>query len=209
MVIDFSGSLVGIDDPSIVINTSSMYPQHAITKAFNLTTFFPTTASIKVKDQKQNLAEWNKSSLLVSGDHTWLKTGGLEGEVEVEFNEDSDMPGPLDIGISLERALEKTVDKEADKDSSSFQQRIIIIGDGDFLSNAYVGNSGNLDLSVRLINWLSNDDDFISIPVKTVNDAHLEFPAYATWIIGFGFILVLPLLFLGTGLFIWWRRKKQ
>ncbi len=209
VVIDFSGSLVGIDDPGIVINTSSMYPQHAITKAFNLTTFFPTTASIKVKDQKQDLAEWNKSSLLVSGDHTWLKTGALEGEVEVEFNEDSDMPGPLDIGISLERALEKTVDNEFDKDSSGIQQRIIVIGDGDFLSNAYVGNSGNLDLGVRMINWLSNDDDFISIPVKTVNDAHLEFPAYATWIIGFGFILVLPLLFLGTGLFIWWRRKKQ
>jgi hypothetical protein len=211
VVIDFSGSLVGIDDPSIVINTSSMYPQHTITKAFNLTTFFPTTAAIKVKDQEQDqdLAEWNKSNLLVSGEHTWLKTGVLEGEIEVEFNEDSDTPGPLDIGISLERALEKTVDNESDADSSSIQQRIIVIGDGDFLSNAYVGNSGNLDLGVRLINWLSNDDDFISIPIKTVNDAHLEFPAYATWIIGFGFILVLPLFFLGTGLFIWWRRKKQ
>ena len=205
VVIDFSGSLVGIDDPSIVINTSGMYPQHAITKAFNLTTFFPTTASIKVKDETQ----WNKSSLLISGDHTWLKTGALEDEAEVEFNEDSDTPGPLDIGISLKRDLEKTVDNKPDEDSSGTQQRIIIIGDGDFLSNAYVGNSGNLDLGVRLINWLSNDDDFISIPIKTVNDAQLEFPAYATWIIGFGFIFILPLLFLGAGLFIWWRREKQ
>ena len=205
VVIDFSGSLVGIDDPSIVINTSSIYPQHAITKAFNLTTFFPTAASIKVKDETQ----WNKSSLLISGDHTWLKTGALEAEVEVEFNEDSDTPGPLDIGISLKRDIEKTVDNKPDEDSSGTQQRIIIIGDGDFLSNAYVGNSGNLDLGVRLINWLSNDDDFISIPIKTVNDAQLEFPAYATWIIGFGFIFILPLLFLGAGLFIWWRREKQ
>ena len=205
VVIDFSGSLVGIDDPSIVINTSSMYPQHAITKAFNLTTFFPTAASIKVKDETQ----WNKSSLLISGDHTWLKTGALEAEVEVEFNEDSDTPGPLDIGISLKRDIEKTVDNKPDEDSSGTQQRIIIIGDGDFLSNAYVGNSGNLDLGVRLINWLSNDDDFISIPIKTVNDAQLEFPAYATWIIGFGFIFILPLLFLGAGLFIWWCREKQ
>ena len=205
VVIDFSGSLVGIDDPSIVINTSGMYPQHAITKAFNLTTFFPTTASIKVKDETQ----WNKSSLLISGDHTWLKTGALEDEAEVEFNEDSDTPGPLDIGISLKRDIEKTVDNKPDEDSSGTQQRIIIIGDGDFLSNAYVGNSGNLDLGVRLINWLSNDDDFISIPIKTVNDAQLEFPAYATWIIGFGFIFILPLLFLGAGLFIWWRREKQ
>jgi len=203
MVIDFSGSLVGIEDPSIVLNTPSLYPEHAVTKAFNLTTFFPTTTSIRVEEQEEDLAAWNKSSLLVSGDHTWLETGVLEGEIE--FNEDSDTPGPLDIGITLER----TIDKESDEDTSSIQQRIIVVGDGDFLSNAYVGNSGNLDLGVRLINWLSNDDDFISIPVKTMNDAHLEFPSYASWIIGFGFILVLPLLFLGTGLFIWWRRKNQ
>ena len=203
IVIDFSGSLVGIEDPTIVLNTPSMYPQHAITKAFNLTTFFPTTTSVLVDKQEVDQTAWIKSSLLVSGDHTWLETGVLEGEVE--YNEDSDTLGPLDIGISLER----TLDDASDDDSSSIQQRIIVVGDGDFLSNAYVGNSGNLDLGVRLINWLSSDDDFINIPVKTVNDAHLEFPAYATWIIGFGFIFVLPLFFLGTGLTIWWRRKKQ
>ena len=203
MVIDFSGSLVGIEDPSIVLNTPSLYPEHAVTKAFNLTTFFPTTTSIQVEEQEDVPATWNKSSLLVSGDHTWLETGVLEGEIE--YDEDSDKLGPLDIGISLER----TIDNESDEASSSIQQRIIVVGDGDFLSNAYVGNSGNLDLGVRLITWLSNDDDFISIPVKTVNDAYLEFPSYASWIIGFGFILVLPLLFLGTGLFIWWRRINQ
>jgi len=203
VVIDFSGSLVGIEDPSIVLNTPSMYPQHAITKAFNLTTFFPTTASVQIEEQEDNLTAWNKSSLLVSGDHTWLETGVLEGEVE--YNEDRDSIGPLEIGISLERSL----DNASEEDSASIQQRVIVVGDGDFLSNAYVGNSGNLDLGIRLINWLSSDDDFINIPVKTANDAHLEFPVYATWIIGFGFILVLPLFFLGTGLTIWWRRKKQ
>ncbi len=203
VVIDFSGSLVGIEDPSIVLNTPSMYPQHAITKGFNLTTFFPTTASVQIEEQEDNLTAWNKSSLLVSGDHTWLETGVLEGEVE--YNEDRDSIGPLEIGISLERSL----DNASEEDSASIQQRVIVVGDGDFLSNAYVGNSGNLDLGIRLINWLSSDDDFINIPVKTANDAHLEFPVYATWIIGFGFILVLPLFFLGTGLTIWWRRKKQ
>jgi ABC-type uncharacterized transport system involved in gliding motility auxiliary subunit len=205
VVIDFAGSLIGIDDPSIVLNTPSLYPQHPVTKAFNYTTFFPTTASIQVKKQEGNIAQWNKSSLLISADHTWLETGVLEGEIE--YNEDSDKIGPLDIGISLERIIEND-SNDADV-STPIQQRIIVIGDGDFLSNAYVGNSGNLDLGVRLINWLSNDDDFISIPIKTVNDAHIELSPVASAIIGFGFILVLPLIFLGTGLTVWWRRKKQ
>ena len=205
VVIDFGGSLIGIEDPTIVLNTPRLYPDHTVTKAFNYTTFFPTTASIQINDQAEELAPWNKSSLLTSADHTWLETGVLEGEIE--YNEDSDKIGPLDIGISLERIIENN-SNDADV-STPIQQRIIVIGDGDFLSNAYVGNSGNLDLGVRLINWLSNDDDFISIPIKTINDKHIELSPVASAIIGFGFILVLPLIFLGTGLTVWWRRKKQ
>jgi len=203
VVIDFAGSLIGIDDPTIVLNTASLYPDHAITRDFNYTTFFPTTSSINARDSEQ----WNKSSLLISADHTWLESGVLEGEIE--YNEDSDQIGPLDIGITLEKELERDIENEPGEASATVQQRIIVIGDGDFLSNAYVGNSGNLDLGVRLINWLSNDDDFISIPIKTVNDAHIELSPLASGVIAFGFILVLPLLFLGTGLTIWWRRKKQ
>jgi ABC-type uncharacterized transport system involved in gliding motility auxiliary subunit len=207
VVIDIAGSVVGIEDPTIVLNTPSLYPDHAITKDFNLTTFYPTAASIKVKVQEEdhvnNPATWDKSSILITADHTWLETGVLEGEIE--YNEDRDRIGPLDLAVSLEREINK-VSNDA---SGSIQQRIIVIGDGDFLSNAYVSNSGNLDLGVRLINWLSNDDDFINIPVKTVNDAHIELSTPAAAIIGFGFILVLPLIFLSTGLTIWWRRKKQ
>jgi len=169
--------------------------------------FFPTASSIQVKEQEEDIAQWNKSSLLISADHTWLETGVLVGEVE--YNEDSDLIGPLDIGISLERELEREIESESGEAFAPVQQRIIVIGDGDFLSNTYIGNSGNLDLGIRLINWLSNDDEFISIPIKTVNDAHLELSLFASGIIAFGFILVLPLFFLGTGLFIWWRRKKQ
>ena len=66
-----------------------------------------------------------------------------------------------------------------------------------------------VQLADSLINWLSNDDDFISIPIKTINDKHIELSLVASTIIAFGFILVLPLIFLGTGLTVWWRRKKQ
>ena len=207
VVIDFAGSLIGIDDPTIVLNTPRLYPDHAVTRDFNYTTFFPTASSIQVKEQEEDIAQWNKSSLLISADHTWLETGVLEGEVE--YNEDSDLIGPLDIGITLEKTIDIDLENDLDEPSEIIQQRIIVIGDGDFLSNTYIGNSGNLDLGIRLINWLSNDDDFISIPIKTVNDAHLELSLFASGIIAFGFILVLPLFFLGTGLFIWWRRKKQ
>ena len=199
IVIDSASSLIGIEDPTIVLSTPGLNTGHPVTKDFDLTTVFPTTTSVQVTKDP----DWKKSSLLNSAAHTWQETGSLEGEVE--YNEDIDTIGPLDIAISLERP----VNNPSDEASATMQQRIIVIGDGDFLSNAYVGNGGNLDLGVRLINWLSNDDDFINIPSKTVNDAHIELSTFAATIIGFSFILVLPLGLLGTGLTIWWRRKKQ
>jgi len=83
-----------------------------------------------------------------------------------------------------------------------------VTGDGDFLANTYIGNSGNLELGIRLINWLSSDDDFISIPVKFTQDEQLDISQLTAGILGFGFLIVLPLLLLGAGGIIWWRRKN-
>jgi len=38
------------------------------------------------------------------------------------------------------------------------QQRIVVVGDGDFLSNAYLGNVGNLDMGLKMVSWLIHED---------------------------------------------------
>ena len=121
---------------------------------------------------------------------------------ELIYNQGTDIKGPLTIGLSLERQRQHET-KHIDK-----QQRIVVIGDGDFLSNTYLGNSGNLDLGVRLINWLSHDDDFIAIPVRTAEDLQLNMSSLTVGVIGIGFLIILPLSLLGTGAFVWWRRKN-
>jgi ABC-type uncharacterized transport system involved in gliding motility auxiliary subunit len=199
MIIDFAGQLIGLDDPTIVLQTSSLYPTHSITREFDYTTFFPTATSITY--EKNDL--WDSRPIISTGDHTWLETGKLEGEIN--FDENSDIAGPLDIGISLEREIET----EQGENLIRKQQRIVVVGDGDFLSNTYVNNSGNLDLGIRIMNWLGEDDDFIAIPARLARDTRLEFSSFASVIIGFGFLIILPLALLATGLTIWWRRRKQ
>ena len=88
------------------------------------------------------------------------------------------------------------------------EQRVAVIGDGDFLSNAYLGNGGNLTLGMNLINWLSHDDRFIDIPVKTAPDRNLSFSPLAQGLIGFGWLVLLPLGLAATGAVIWWRRRR-
>ena len=198
-VIDTTGRLIGLDDPTIVIETASLYPPHPATGGFTYTTLFPSATSVTADAQ----SPWRMQPLLTTGEHTWLETGKLEAEIS--FDEAQDVRGPLNIGLTLERDL---APEPGDK-ATRHAQRIMVIGDGDFLSNTYIGNSGNQELGIRLINWLSNDDDFIAIPASIAPDMQLELSPVAAGIIALGFLIMLPLLLFGAGGYIWWRRRKQ
>ena len=113
------------------------------------------------------------------------------------FDEASDQAGPLTLGVALQ---------PADEPSSS-SQRIVVVGDGDFLSNAYLGNGGNLELGLNIINWLSHDDEFIALPAKMAPDLTFSLSKTGALLLGIGSLIVAPALFLGTGVFIWWRRR--
>lgn len=104
--------------------------------------------------------------------------------------------------MTLERSYELA-------DRTEQQQRIVIIGDGDFLSNTYVGNSGNMELGMRLMNWLSADDDLITIPARTIDDKELNMSELSVGAFGIFFLMLLPLSLLFTAFTIWNRRRKN
>ena len=142
---------------------------------------------------------------MTTSEHSWSETGVLAGEID--FDASKDMPGPLTLGVGITRALD---DGEASEHAELplREQRVVVVGDGDFLSNAYIGNGGNLNLGMNIINWLSRDDQLLSIPARTAPDSSLDLSKTDSVIIGFGFLLVLPLLLLATGLVIWLKRRK-
>jgi gliding motility-associatede transport system auxiliary component len=193
VVIDTASQLLGINDPTIALTTARLYGDHPITNGFDMTVFFPKVTAITAVAEKG----WHILPVLTSGNHTWLELGELQGEVD--FDSEKEQKGPLTLGLSLERQT---------KDSRNNQQRVLVIGDGDFLSNTYVGNSGNMELGMRMVNWLSSDDSLIRLPQHAIDDAELKMSQITLGVFGLGFLLVLPLGFLGVGFFLWWHRKK-
>ena len=87
-------------------------------------------------------------------------------------------------------------------------QRVIVIGDGDFLSNAYLGSGSNLHLALNVFNWLADDEALIDIPVRSAPDLAFDMSRTAAGLMRFTIAFGLPALLLGTGFLIWYRRRR-
>jgi ABC-type uncharacterized transport system involved in gliding motility auxiliary subunit len=183
-IVDSSSKLYGINDPSFIL--VSEYTRHPITKGFQTITLYPAVAALEIDKKSGFMAE----ALLNSSAQSWTETGAIEGKIRFDADR-HEKQGPLTFAYALTRIVNKKI-----------QQRIVVVGDGDFLANAYIGNVGNVDMGLRMVNWLIHDDRFIDIPAKTASDKSLQLTQVAVAVIGFGFLIIIPLLLVGTGLFI-------
>ena len=174
--------------PTVAI--AANYGRHAITENFQLNTVFPFARQIGVPDG----GDWRATRLIEVAPRGWVEMGKLDGAIA--FDKARDVPGPVNIAVALERNVNERV------------QRVVVIGNGNFLANTYLGNGGNLDLGVNVINWLAGDDTLITIQPRPSLDSGLDLGIGARYLILFGFLIVLPLAFATTGVLIWWRRRK-
>lgn len=183
-----------INDPRFIIVTQ--YPKLSSNDNFQKTTLFPYAAAIKVNSSEP----WQSMPILSSSTQSWVQASSQP--INIPASKRS-----YDIGVALVRDVD--IPGTAIDTTVKSKQRILVIGDGDFLSNTYQGNGGNLDLGLRLVNWVLHDDQFIAIPARTARDIQLEFSETTKIIIGLGFLLVLPLLLAGLGARIWLVRRGR
>ena len=190
-LVDGKSKLYGIDDASFVV--TSEYPKHPMTKGFQTITVYPIVSALEIEPT----TPFEVTPLLSSGKQSWTETADILGRIRFDAGT-LEHAGPLNFAYALTRDFNKDQ-----------QQRIVVIGDGDFLSNTYIGNVGNLDMGLRLINWLLHDDQFIDIPAKATPDGSLQLSPTAIAVISFSFLIILPLGLLVTGFWVWRRRNRR
>ena len=190
VVVDPNAAKLGLENPTFVLVPS--YPDHPAASSFELLTLYPQAAALDI----QSRGEWQATPLLTTLPRTWNEMGPIRGEVS-RNPEQGERKGPLVLGYALSRQ------------HNDRQQRVVVVGDGDFLSNTFIGNGGNLQLGLNLAHWLTRDEALIDIPARTGSDLSLELTRSESAIIGLGFLLVLPLTLFTTGTLIWWRRRRR
>jgi len=200
-VVDADSQMFGIDNPTFIV--ISGYPQHEITGEMSAVTVFPEAAAIELRDS----GAWTQLPLLTTLARSWTELNEIAGEIRFDADTD-ERAGPLDIGVILTRKRPQPEDTDAE-DEPPPQQRVIVVGDGDFLSNTYLGNAGNLGLGLNMVHWLSHDDAFLDIRVQGAPDTTLELGTTAQAVIGLGLLFGLPVLLLVCGLVIWLRRRRR
>ena len=166
------------------------YPPHAITQNFNLITVFPLARAIGWEENK----EWQHTTLVEAAPRGWVSSRTPQGKAR--FDKNNDVPGPVTIALALQRNIN---DRE---------QRIVIVGSGSFLANAYSGNGGNMDLGINMVNWLSNEEKLISIQPRAVKDGAVSLSKTQLGIISGGLLIALPALLVLVGGVLWWRRRR-
>jgi len=195
MVIDKSATEFGGD---IKTAFGIQYGDHPVTEHFRMRTLFPEARKITAHGTYEN--GWKVQDLVHVAANGWLETTPLSKDSDlkkVTFDLKKDVLGPINVALAIERKYGKK------------GQRVIVVGNTNFLSNAFIMNGGNIDLGMNIVNWLAADDNLITIAPTILKDGNLNLTTESNYKPAFiGFQILLPFGILIFGVFTWWKRRK-
>ncbi len=176
--------------PVMAVAAAGNYSAHPIVRGFRFNTLFPFARALATNP----IADWSAVRLIEVAPRGWIESDSLDGRIV--FDQGRDIPGPATIAWAFERSRNERT------------QRVVVVGSGHFLANTYLGNGGNLDLGINMVNWLIGDDTLIAVQPRRVPDASLALSKAALLSIVGIYLIVLPILLLSFGALIWWRRRR-
>ena len=183
------GQLIGAG-PQVAL-VSSYGTQPIVSEMKGTMTGFPITRSLEIKSTDKSTVE----KLFDSSDSS-LATTNLSSP-EVKVNDPKNKKGPSTIAAA---GTYRT-----GKDNS--QGRFVVVGSSSWAENSFVNFNGNRDLALNAMNWLSSDEDLISIRPKDQEDRRITMTRAQMSLVRTTSQFLLPLFVLVAGISVWWKRR--
>jgi ABC-type uncharacterized transport system involved in gliding motility auxiliary subunit len=209
LVIDVSGmgQLFGASEGMPV---AASYPSHPITDRFSVMTVYPLARSVTPVSGGVNghIAQ----PIVQTSDRSWAETNlkGIFASQPAKLDEgEGDKRGPVTIAAAVSAPVTPADGSKPPEtpDAPKPETRVVVFGDSDFAANAYLGFSGNRDLFMNTMGWLSQQENLISIRPKHADDRRLTLTAAQQNNILWLSLLIIPGFVFGTGVYSWWRRR--
>ena len=183
------GQLVGVG-PQVALVTN--YASQPIVHEMKGTaTGFPLVRSMDIKNEGKSSVE-----KLFSSSDSSLATTKLNSP-DIDPNDPKNTKGPLTIAA----AGSYNTGKE------NSQGRFVVIGSSSWAANSFLGFKGNPDFALNAMNWLSSDEDLISIRPKAQEDRKITMTRAQMNVVRITSQFVLPLIVIFAGVSVWWRRR--
>jgi len=138
------------------------------------------------------------TSLLNTSDLAYSKLAGYA--METYEKQDGDLEGGFSLGVAI-----------TDTVGEGKQTNIVWISSAE-LVNDNVNSSvsgGNLDFFMNAINWMCQRENRISIRAKAIENEYLTIPTGSASTMKLLMLGVIPLCYLGVGVYIFIRRKRR
>jgi ABC-type uncharacterized transport system involved in gliding motility auxiliary subunit len=183
------GQIAGVG-PEVAMVTSYA-SQPIVDQMRGTATGFPLARSLDIKNTDKTSVQ-----KLFDSSSTSLATSNLKSSA-ISMKDPNNKKGPLTIAA----AGTYNTGKE------NLQGRFVVVGSSNWAANRFIEFNGNEDLASNAINWLSSDEDLISIRPKAPEDRRITMTAgQLAWVRAvsqFG----LPFAVVILGVSVWWKRR--
>lgn len=157
----------------------------------NISTAFPLSRSLETKNTDKTTI-----SKLFSTSADSYATNDLSS-AEIRINPAKDQHGPFTLAIA------GTYNTGKPNETGRF----VVIGSSAWASNQALGFGGNRNLLLNMVNWLSSDEDLISIRPKEPEDRRIELTRAQFRMIQTTSQFFLPLIVIVGGVMVWLKRR--
>ena len=197
-VIDPISTLFGQGAATPVV---SQYTSHTIVRDLDMASFYPLARSLSIAE-KQPQKNIHVEALAVTSANAWGEKDSLKSN-KVKFDKDKDLKGPLNLAVAAEGSWGESSQKDEKK-----KMRLVVFGDSDFANNRSFGFSGNGNLFLNAVAWLVEDETAISILPIAAGVGRFVMTPIEMRMVFILTVVVVPLLIIGSGITVWWRRRK-
>jgi ABC-type uncharacterized transport system involved in gliding motility auxiliary subunit len=191
MILDLNpvGQLAGLGPQVALVTTYSTQP--IVAQMRGSAVGFPLSRSMDIKNSDKTTVE-----KLFDSSSSSLATGNLNSP-EVSVADPRNRKGPLTIAAAGTYNTGKP----------NSQGRFVVVGSSSWAANRFLGFNGNSDLALNAVNWLSSDEDLISIRPKQQEDRRITMTRAQLNLVRATSQFVLPLIVIITGTLVWWKRR--